>query len=72
MGENLSKLFAYLQENNDKNVTSKDVANALQLPISQVDGLFTSGIMRRGLGVATREGSLRYLKLTPAGMEHKE
>lgn len=77
MKENSRKVFEYLKEIHGTNVTAQDVAEALELEKRSVDGIFTSAIQRKGLGVRTpaeielEDGShksVKFLSLTPAGM----
>ena len=77
MKENSKKVLNYLKEINGAQVTSADVAEALGLEKRSVDGIFTSAIQRKGLGIRTAaeielaDGShkpVKYLSLTPAGM----
>ena len=68
MKENSVKVLNYLKEVNGSNVTSADVAEALGLDKKQVDGIFTSAIQRKGLGIRTpaevelEDGSHRAVK----------
>ena len=77
MKENSKKVLNYLKEINGDNVTAADVAAALDLEKRSVDGIFTSAIQRKGLGVRTpaeielEDGThkqVKFLSLTPAGM----
>lgn len=77
MSENSRKVLAYLKEIKGANVTSADVAEALGLEKRTVDGIFTSAIQRKGLGVRTpaeielEDGShkgVKFLSLTAAGL----
>ena len=77
MKENSKKVLNYLKDINGDQVTSADVAEALGLEKRQVDGIFTSAIQRKGLGVRTpaeielEDGThkaVKFLSLTPAGM----
>ena len=77
MKENSKKVFNYLKENNGVNLTAADVAEALELEKRQVDGIFTSAIQRKGLGIRTpaeielddgTHKAVKFLSLTPAGM----
>ena len=77
MKENSKKVLNYLKEIAGENVTAADVAAALGLEKRSVDGIFTSAIQRKGLGVRTPaeieldDGSHKpgkFLSLTPAGM----
>ena len=72
MQENTLKILNYLKANNDKDLTAQDVAAALGMDSRQVQGLFTTAIMRRGLGVFVRveNTTAKVLKLTPAGMAY--
>jgi hypothetical protein len=77
MKENSRKVFEYLKANNGADLTAADVAAALSLEKRSVDGIFTSAIQRKGLGVRTpaeielEDGThkaVKILSLTPAGM----
>ena len=77
MKENSKKVLNYLKEVNGENVTAADVAAALGLEKRQVDGIFTSAMQRKQLGVRTpaeielEDGShkaVKFLSLTPAGL----
>lgn len=77
MKENSVKVLNYLKEINGADVTSGDVAEALGLEKRQVDGIFTSAIQRKGLGIRVpaevelEDGThkaVKLLKLTDAGM----
>lgn len=77
MKENSKKVLNYLKEIDGENVTAADVAAALGLEKKSVDGIFTSAIQRKGLGVRTpveielEDGThkqVKFLSLTPAGM----
>ena len=78
MKENSKKVLNYLKEVQGENVTSADVAAALGLEKRSVDGIFTSAIQRKGLGVRTpaeielddgTHKAVKFLSLTPAGMD---
>ena len=77
MKENSKKVLNYLKSINGADVTAADVAEALGLEKRSVDGIFTSAIHRKGLGVRTpaeiqlEDGThkqVKFLSLTPAGM----
>ena len=77
MKENSKKVLNYLKEGNGTSVTAADVADALGLEKRSVDGIFTSAIQRKGLGIRTpaevelEDGShkaVKFLSLTPAGL----
>ena len=51
MSANSVSVLNYLKEINGANVTAADVAEALGLEKRSVDGIFTSAIQRKGLGV---------------------
>ena len=77
MKENSRKVLEYLKANNGKDLTAADVAEALGLEKRSVDGIFTSAIQRKQLGVRTpaeielEDGThkaVKLLSLTPAGM----
>ena len=77
MKENSKKVLNYLKEINGQNVTAADVADALGFEKRSVDGIFTSAIQRKGLGLRTpaevelEDGThkqVKFLSLTPAGM----
>ena len=77
MKENSMSVLEYLKGVNGTDVTAADVAVALGLVKRQVDGVLTSAIQRKGLGVRTpadielEDGThkpVKFLSLTPAGM----
>lgn len=77
MKENSKNVLNYLKGIGGANVTSGDVADALGLEKRQVDGIFTSAIQRKGLGIRVpaevelEDGThkaVKFLQLTPAGM----
>ena len=77
MKENSKKVLNYLKEVNGQNVTAADVAEALGLEKRSVDGIFTSAIQRKGLGVRTpaeielddgTHKGVKFLSLTTEGM----
>ena len=77
MKENSKRVFNYLKSVNGQNVTAADVADALGLEKRSVDGILTSAIQRKGLGVSTaaeielEDGShktVKFLSLTDKGM----
>ena len=77
VSENSLKVINYLKSIKGANVTSQDVADALGLEKRQIDGIFTSAIQRKGLGIRVPaevevEGglhkSVKFLQLTPAGL----
>lgn len=53
MSANSVKVLDYLKQVNGTQVTAADVAEALGLEKKSVDGIFTSAIQRKGLGVRT-------------------
>ncbi len=78
MKENSKNVLNYLKSVNGSDVTAADVADALGLEKRQVDGIFTSAIQRKGLGVRVpaeielEDGThkaIKFLRLTDAGME---
>ena len=79
MKENSKNVLNYLKSiQGGDPVTSGDVAEALGLEKRQVDGIFTSAIQRKGLGIRTpaevelpdgTHKAVKFLSLTPAGME---
>lgn len=79
MKENSKKVLEYLKGIGDAQVTAADVAEALAMEKRSVDGIFTSAIQRKGLGVRTpaeielEDGShkqVKFLSLTAAGMAY--
>ena len=76
MKENSKKVLEYLKGINGADVTAADVAEALGLEKRSVDGIFTSAIQRKGLGVRTpaeielEDGThkqVKFIKLTADG-----
>ena len=77
MKENSKKVLNYLKEVNGQQVTAADVAEALGREKRSVDGIFTSAIQRKGLGVRTSaemelddgtHKAVKFLSLTAEGM----
>lgn len=77
MKENSKKVLNYLKEINGEKVTAADVAETLGLEKRQVDGIFTSAIQKKGLGVRTpaeielpdgTHRSVKFLSLTAEGL----
>ena len=77
MKENSKKVLNYLKEVNGQQVTAADVAEALGLEKRSVDGIFTSALVRKGLGVRTpaeielddgTHKAVKFLSLTAEGM----
>ena len=73
---NTVKVIDYLKGLNGADVTANDVAEALGLTGRQVNGIFTGGIQRKGLGVREdaevilEDGTIKtikFLKLTEEG-----
>lgn len=77
MSANSVKVLDYLKQVNGTQVTAADVAEALGLEKKSVDGIFTSAIQRKGLGVRTpaeielEDGThrqVKFLSLTAEGL----
>lgn len=51
MSENSARVLNYLKGKNGVDVTAADVAEALDLSTKQVNGIFTSAIQRKKLGI---------------------
>ena len=75
--ENSKKVLNYLKEINGEKVTAADVAEALGMEKRSVDGIFTSAIQRKGLGVRVpaevemEDGThkaVKFLTLTDEGL----
>lgn len=45
------RVLKYLQEHNDEDLTAADLAEILELEKRQVDGIFTSALQRKHLGM---------------------
>jgi len=77
MKENTKKVIEYLQGlGANDNVTAQDVADALGLEKRSVDGIFTSAIQRKSLGIREEaeieleDGThkkVKFFRLTDAG-----
>lgn len=79
MTENTRKVWEFLKANGDADMTAAEVAAALGMEKRQIDGIFTSGLQRKQLGVrveAERENEkgthdrVKFLKLTDAGLAY--
>lgn len=78
MKQNSKMVLNYLKEIHGQDVTAADVAEALGLEKRSVDGIFTSAIQRKGLGVRVpaevelEDGThkaVKFLVLTEDGMK---
>ncbi len=74
--ENSKKVYAFVKENEAKNVTAMDVAAALDLDVKQVNGIVTSSFQRKGFmervpaEIELEDGthkSVKFIHLTEAG-----
>lgn len=79
MKPNTIAVFNYLKQNNGADLNAADIADALGLEKRSVDGIFTSAIQRKGLGIRTpaevelEDGShkaVKFLSLTEAGLAY--
>lgn len=79
MKANSKLVFNYLKEHNGEDITAADIAEALGLPKRSVDGIFTSAIQRKNLGVRTpaemelEDGThkaIKLLSLTEEGLAY--
>lgn len=77
MKASTAQVIKYLQQHNGENLTSDDVADALNMTKKQVDGAFTMSICRAKLGervpdeVVLEDGSkksVKWLRLNDEGM----
>lgn len=77
MSSNSVKVLEYLKQVNGTQVTAADVAEALGLEVKSVNGIFTSAIQRKGLGVRTpaeielednTHKQVKFLSLTAEGL----
>lgn len=79
MKPNTKAVLEYLKSvHGEKDVTAADVAQALNLEVKQVNGIFTAALQRKEYGyreeteVQLDDGShckVKFLKLTDAGLE---
>ena len=72
MKENSRLVLDYLKAHKDDDMTAKDVAAALNLADKQVNGIFTSALQKKGLGIRVpadgTHATVKFLKLTDAGL----
>lgn len=73
-----AQVIKYLQEHNNENLTSDDVAEALGMTKKQVDGAFTMSVQKKDLGsrvpaeITLEDGSkksVKWLRLNEEGMK---
>lgn len=73
-----AQVIKYLQEHNNENLTSDDIAEALGMTKKQVDGAFTMSVQKRDLGsripaeITLEDGSkksVKWLRLNEEGMK---
>ena len=76
MSEKTQKVLNYLKEIGDTNVTSADIAEALDMEKRSVDGIVTSGLQRKGWAerkvaeIELEDGThkqVKFIKLTADG-----
>lgn len=77
MSVNTLNVIDYLKAHNGENLTAQDVADALDVDVKVVNGAFTSGIQKKGLGqrieaeIELDDGShkkVKFLTLTADGL----
>lgn len=77
MSANTLNVIDYLKAHNGENLTAQDVADALGVDVKVVNGAFTSGIAKKGLGqrieaeIELEDGShrkVKFLTLTAEGL----
>lgn len=77
MSVNTLNIIEYLKAHNGENLTAQDVADALDVDVKVVNGAFTSGIQKKGLGqrieaeIELDDGShkkVKFLTLTADGL----
>ena len=77
MSVNTLHVIEYLKTHNGENLTAQDVADALDVDVKVVNGAFTSGIQKKGLGqrieaeIELDDGShrkVKFLTLTADGL----
>lgn len=77
MSVNTLNVIDYLKAHNGENLTAQDVADALGVDVKVVNGAFTSGIQKKGLGqrieaeIELDDGShrkVKFLILTADGL----
>lgn len=77
MKANSKLVFEYLKAHQGEQMTAADVAEALGLEKRSVDGIFTSALQRKGLGIRTpaevelddgTHKAVKFLSLTAEGM----
>ena len=77
MSANTLNVIEYLKAHNGENLTAQDVADALDVDVKVVNGAFTSGIQKKGLGqrieaeIELDDGShrkVKFLTLTADGL----
>ena len=77
MSVNTLNVIEYPKAHNGENLTAQDVADALDVDVKVVNGAFTSGIQKKGLGqrieaeIELDDGShrkVKFLTLTADGL----
>lgn len=66
-------VFNYVKENDGKDFTANDIAEATGLTSKQVNGIITSAFQKKGLmireEVAVTGGKVKYIRLTDEGKD---
>ena len=78
MKENNLKVFNYVKEHGDENITASDIAAGTGLEVRSINGIVTSAFQKKGLmeripaEVENEDGThkaVKFIKLTDAGKE---
>lgn len=71
----------YLKAHNGENMTSADIAEALDMPKKSIDGIVTSGLQRKGYAeripaeIELEDGShkpVKFIRATEAGLAYDD
>ena len=69
--ENSRKVYDYVVAHDGEDFTAKDIAEAVDLDVKQVNGIVTAAFQRKGLmvreEVAITGGTVKYIRLTDEG-----
>lgn len=66
------KVLEFLQEHENEEVTTLEVAEALGMEKRFVDAIFSSAIVGKGLGTREKKDEKHLLKLNAKGKAHKQ
>ena len=81
VSENSLTVLNYLKENDGKNMTAQDIADALGMEVKSVNGIVTSGLQRKGYAeripaeIELEDGThkpIKFIRATAEGLAYDD